>query len=35
MSNWKDRQHNDQMKKDKWRNNDQQNITHKTRDRVT
>jgi hypothetical protein len=31
----KDRQHNDQKKKDKRTNNDLQNITHKTKDRVT
>jgi hypothetical protein len=30
----KDRQHNDQQKKDKRTNNDLQNITHKTKDRV-
>jgi len=31
----KDRQHNGQKKKDKRTNNDLQNITHKTKDRVT
>jgi hypothetical protein len=31
----KDRQYNDQKKKDKRTNNYQQNITHKTIDRVT
>jgi hypothetical protein len=31
----KDRQHNGQKNKDKWTNNDLQNITHKTKDRVT
>jgi len=31
----KDRQHNGQKKKDKGINNDLQNITHKTKDRVT
>ena len=31
----KDRQHNGQKKKDKRTNNDPQNITHKTTDRVT
>ena len=31
----KDRQHNGQTKKDKRINNDLQNITHKTKDRVT
>jgi hypothetical protein len=31
----KDRQHNDQREKDKRTNNDLQNITHKTKDRVT
>ena len=31
----KDRQHNSQKKKDKRTNNDLQNITHKTDDRVT
>ena len=31
----KKRQHNGQNKKDKWTNNDQSNITHKTKDRVT
>jgi len=31
----KDRQHNDQKKKDKRTNNDLQNITNKTKDRVT
>ena len=31
----KDRQHNDQTKKNKTTNNDLQNITHKTKDRVT
>ena len=31
----KDRQHNSQKKKDKRTNNDLQNITHKTKDRVT
>ena len=31
----KDRQHNGQKKKDKRTNNDIQNITHKTKDRVT
>ena len=31
----KDRQHNDQKKKVKRTNNDLQNITHKTKDRVT
>jgi hypothetical protein len=31
----KDRQHNGQKKKDKRRNNDLQNIRHKTKDRVT
>jgi hypothetical protein len=31
----KDRQYNGQMKQDKSRNNDLQNITHKTKDRVT
>ena len=30
----KDRQHNGQKKKDKRTNNDLQNITHKTKDRV-
>jgi hypothetical protein len=30
-----DRQHNDQKKRDKWTNNDLQNITPKTKDRVT
>jgi 4-diphosphocytidyl-2C-methyl-D-erythritol kinase len=29
------RQHNDQKKQDKRTNNDLQNITHKTKDRVT
>jgi len=31
----KNRQHNDKKKKDKRTNNDLQNITHKTKDRVT
>ena len=31
----KDRQHNDQKKRDTMTNNDLQNITHKTKDRVT
>ena len=31
----KDRQHNGQRKKNKKTNNDLQNITHKTKDRVT
>ena len=31
----KDRQYNDQKKNDKRMNNDLQNITHKTKDRVT
>jgi hypothetical protein len=31
----KDRQHNDQKKKDKRTNNDLQNTTHTTKDRVT
>jgi len=31
----KDSQHNGQMKKDKRTNNDLQNITHETKDRVT
>ena len=31
----KDRQHNGQQKKAKWTNNYLQNITHKTKDRVT
>jgi hypothetical protein len=31
----KDRQHNGQKKKDKRTNNDLQNTTHKTKDRVT
>ena len=31
----KDRRHNCQKKKDKRTNNDLQNITHKTKDRVT
>ena len=31
----KDREHNSQQKKDKRTNNDLQNITHKTTDRVT
>jgi len=31
----KDRQHNGQKKKEKRTNNDLQNITHKTKDRVT
>ena len=30
-----DRQHNGQKKKDKWTNNDLQNITHKTKDPAT
>jgi len=30
----KDRQHNGQKKKDKRTNNDLQNVTHKTKDRV-
>ena len=30
-----DRQHNDQMKKDKRTNNELQNTTHKTKDRTT
>ena len=35
ISKSKDRQHNDQKKKYKRTNNDLQNITHKTKDRVT
>ena len=31
----KERQHNGQKKKDEKTNNDQQNITHKTKDQVT
>jgi len=31
----KDRQHNGQKKKDKFTNNDLQNITHKAKERVT
>jgi hypothetical protein len=31
----KNRKHNDQKKRDKKTNNDQQNITQKTKDRVT
>ena len=31
----KNRQHNGQKKKDKRKNNDIQNITHKTKDRLT
>ena len=35
IRNLKDRQYNDQKKKIKWRNNDLQNITQKTKDQTT
>jgi hypothetical protein len=35
ISKSKDKQHNGQKKRDKKTNNDLQNITHKTKDRVT